>query len=35
MKNLYKLFNECKVEIANCGYDTGYVRNVIQDLQED
>ena len=26
MKNLYKLFNECKLEITNCGYDTGYVR---------
>ena len=28
MKNLYKLFNECKTEITNCGYDIGCVRNV-------
>ena len=28
MKNLYKLFNECKLEITNCGYDTGCVRMV-------
>ena len=28
MKNLYKLFNECKSEITNCGYDTGCVRMV-------
>lgn len=28
MKNLFKLFDECKVEMTNCGYDTGYVRNV-------
>lgn len=33
MKNLFKLFNECRAEITNCGYDTGYINSITSNAR--